>query len=160
MNSELNLSNTSFTNKEFNDVYPELLTLAKQLSYRWDPTISNESDPGVVLLKELALVLDKINYSSDKNALESMPLSVTQQRTARQLFQVLGYYPKWYISTETDINLAWNPSDEEGYDEDNPTKIFIPAFTQIKDDSGDYVYALTDNVPLLSDGTIQTARAV
>ena len=94
MNYNLNLSDTSFTNKEFNDVYPELLGKAKELSYKWDPTVSNESDPGVTLIKEIALALDKINYASDKNALETMPFSVTQERTSRQLFQLFVTFPK------------------------------------------------------------------
>ena len=81
--SDLKLSDTSYTNKEFQEIYPELLDKAKELSYKWDPTVSNESDPGVTLIKEIAIALDKINYASDKNAMETMPLSVTQERTAR-----------------------------------------------------------------------------
>ena len=77
MSDELKLSSISYTNKDFQEAYPELLQLAKELSYKWDPTISNEGDPGVVLIKELALAIDKINYNSDKNVLECFPLSVT-----------------------------------------------------------------------------------
>lgn len=159
MNYNLNLSDTSFTNKEFNDVYPELLGKAKELSYKWDPTVSNESDPGVTLIKEIALALDKINYASDKNALETMPFSVTQERTSRQLFQLLGYYPKWYISAETTASIAWKPDQDYidlGYS-DNTIK--IPAFTQIMDDSGDYVYTLTEDVYLTDDGQLHKYHA-
>jgi hypothetical protein len=41
----------SYTNLDFSSIYTEVVDLAKQLSYRWDPSISDESDPGVVLLK-------------------------------------------------------------------------------------------------------------
>ena len=157
MNEDLKTSKTSFTNKDFNEVYPELLGIAKDLSYKWDPTVSNESDPGVTLIKEIAIALDKINYSSDKNALESMPLSVTQERTARQLFQLLGYYPKWFISSVAKVSLAWKaPEDKQTIPE---TKIKIPAFTQITDSSGEYVYTITEDVILGSDGEVQECNA-
>ena len=94
--SDIQQSNMSWVNKDFQKIYPEILEKAKQLSPKWDPTVSNETDPGVVLLKELAIGLDKVNYTSDKNALEAFPLSVTQQGSARQLFQLLGYYPHWF----------------------------------------------------------------
>lgn len=159
MSYNLNLSDTSFTNKDFNDVYPELLDEAKKLSYKWDPTISNESDPGVTLIKEIALALDKINYASDKNALESMPLSVTQDRTSRQLFQLLGYYPKWYISSEVTVSLAWK-IDRESEEYNLGRSIKIPAFTQIRDDSGDYVYTIPEDIILTDDGAIHQYRAI
>jgi len=131
----------------------------KELSYKWDPTVSNESDPGVTLIKEIALALDKINYSSDKNALETMPLSVTQERTARQLFQLLGYYPKWYISSEAKVSMAWKiDQDSDAYVEGEVVK--LPAFTQIRDDSGDYVYTIPTDIFLSSDGTIEQVTAV
>ena len=36
------LSNLSYTNKDFQEIYPELLNYVKNISYKWDPTISNE----------------------------------------------------------------------------------------------------------------------
>ena len=54
--SENLLSNMSYTNKSFQDIYPELLELVKKISYRWDPTESNESDPGVILIKLCAII--------------------------------------------------------------------------------------------------------
>ena len=158
MSDYQNKSDTSFTNKDFNEVYPELLELARDLSYKWDPTVSNESDPGVTLIKEIALALDKINYSSDKNALEAMPLSVTQERTARQLFQLLGYYPKWYISAEAEVSLAWKVSEEN--QQTPPRQIKIPAFTQLADSTGDYVYTLTEDIVLDDTGDVQKHKAI
>ena len=61
---EKQISNLSYTQKDLIAVYDELLTLAKKISYKWDPTISNESDPGVILLKLNALICDKNNYNS------------------------------------------------------------------------------------------------
>ena len=67
------LSAISYTNKDFRDIYPELLDLVKKLTYKWDPSISNESDPGVILLKLNAIIADKNNYNIDKNVLEVFP---------------------------------------------------------------------------------------
>ena len=67
MNDIVNpLQNTSYTNKDFTSVYVELLDLVKQLTSKWEPGISNESDPGVVLLKLNAIIADKCNYSIEK----------------------------------------------------------------------------------------------
>lgn len=161
--SDLKLSDTSYTNKEFQEIYPELLDKAKELSYKWDPTVSNESDPGVTLIKEIAIALDKINYASDKNAMETMPLSVTQERTARQLFQLLGYYPKWYISAEANVSMAWKISqDSEDYESlvNSGEMVKIPAFTEIRDDSGDYVYTIPTTTFLKSNGSVEVVKAI
>ena len=71
------LQSISYTKKDFQTIYPELLDLVKELTNKWDPSISNESDPGVILIKLNALIADKCNYNIDKNVLECFPLSVT-----------------------------------------------------------------------------------
>ena len=44
INTNNPLTSLSYTNKDFESIYPELLETVKKLSYKWDPTISNESD--------------------------------------------------------------------------------------------------------------------
>lgn len=99
------LATLSTTEKDFNSIYPELLDTTKKLTDRWDPTQSNESDPMVVLLKELAIVGDKLNYNIDKNILENFPLSVTQLGNARKLYDMLGYKMQWYTSAQGDVTF-------------------------------------------------------
>ena len=77
------LSNLSYTNKDFNAIFVEQLDLIKKLTYKWDPSISNESDPGVILLKVNAIIADKNNYNIDKNVLENFPETLTQDISAR-----------------------------------------------------------------------------
>ena len=91
----------SYTNKDFNSIYNEQLDLVKELTDKWDPSMSNESDPGVVLLKENAILADKENYNIDKNVLELFPASVSQYGNARQLYDSLGYEMHWYRSATT-----------------------------------------------------------
>ena len=89
--TELNISNKSYTNKDFASIYPELLELAKKLTNKWDPSTSNESDPGVVLLKLLAFIGDKNNYYIDKSILETFLPSATQESSMRKLTEMNGY---------------------------------------------------------------------
>ena len=99
------VSNISYTNKDFQSIYVELLDLVKKLSDKWDPSLSNESDPGVLLLKLNALIGDKNNYNIDKNVLECFPLSVTQETNARRIYDSLGYSMHWYRSATLNIGF-------------------------------------------------------
>ena len=127
--------NISYTNKDFQTIFPELLDLAKKLTSRWDPSISNESDPGVVLLKLNAIVADKLNYNIDKNVLECFPLSVTQEDNARKLFEQLGYKMHWYKSGFTNISLKWIGNVGTEY-------VNIPPFTMVSDADNTVIYSL------------------
>ena len=127
----------SYTNLDFSSIYTEVVDLAKQLSYRWDPSISDESDPGVVLLKLSALIADKMNYNIDKSVLEAFPLSVTQEGNARQLYEQLGYYMNWYEAATVPVNITWigdKLTDEVMYT--------IPRFTIVTDSEDSLSYTI------------------
>ena len=145
MNNIQDLSSMSYTNKDFNDIYSELLTYASKLSHKWDPTSSDESDPGVVLLKLAALIGDKNNYNIDKNILELMPVSVTQLPNARQIFDQCGYNMKYYRSAEgcLTINLKKALQDSSTSTDDNKS-YYIPPFTMFSDADNEIVYSSID----------------
>lgn len=130
------LSSQSYTNQDFSLIFPELLETVKKLTYQWDPSISNESDPGVILLKLNALIADKCNYNADSNVLETFPVSVTQISNARNMYGQLGYYMHWYKSATTDINIRWTGTIDES------KSYTIPAFTMVSDDDTEYIYTL------------------
>ena len=140
-----NISPISYTNKDFRSIYEELLNLAKELSYKWDPTISNESDPGVVLLKLNAIIGDKNNYNIDKNILEAFPETVTQETTARQLFNQLGYKMSWYKAATTDITFDWI-----GRDLVLGEVISIPKYTMITNEESNVVYSIIEEAQITS----------
>ena len=166
------LSNLSYTNKDFGQIYPELLDLAKKLSYKWDPSVSDESDPGVVLLKLAALMADKNNYNIDKNILELFPLSVSQTANARQIFEQSGYYMKHYHSGETDYLkfimqeepeltvedlAALYPVDTPELDELDSNDMYIrkyviPKYTMVTDADSSVVYTTLADATVESDG--------
>lgn len=130
------LQNISYTNKDFSAIYEEMLDVVKKLTYKWDPSISNESDPGVVLIKLNALIADKCNYITDKAALENFPLSVTQMSNARKLFSQLGYDMKWLQSATTKVSLSW--VSENSFNE----KVVIKPFTMVTDANDSVTYTL------------------
>ena len=152
----------SYTNKDFESVYVELLDLVKNLTYKWDPSVSNESDPGVILLKLNAIIADKINYNIDNNILECFPETVSQLSNARQLFAQLGYPMKWYQSASTIASLKYigNSTTVPSYT--------IPKFTMLTDKEREVIYSIigtttvdsTDtavsDVQLLTDGTVSS----
>ena len=126
----------SYTNLDFSAIYSETIDLIKQLTYKWDPSISNESDPGVVLVKLSALLADKMNYNIDKNILETFPLSVTQDGNARQLYDQLGYYMDWYVSGAAPISLNWTGetlTETDAQGNISTVTYKIPKFTTIID---------------------------
>lgn len=148
----------SYTNLDFSSIYTEVLDMVKQLTKKWDPSISDESDPGVVLVKLSALLADKCNYNIDKNILEAFPLSVTQDSNARQLYEQLGYYMHWYKAATVPVAISWKTTTvtEKG----EAIAYTIPKFTTITDDNETIIYSLVgtqgpDDI-VVSDGILYT----
>jgi len=140
----------SYINKDFQTLYIELLDTVKKLTSTWDPSISNESDPGVILLKLDALIADKLNYNLDMNMLEAFPNTVSQYSNAYNLFDQLGYLPDWYISATSNnaITLTWNNTKSTADDNvipDGETRT-VPKFTMICDKDRKNVYTLLSEV--------------
>ena len=146
------LNNQSYINKDFQTIYPELLDLVKKLTYKWDPTVSNESDPGVLLIKLNAIIADKNNYNIDKNALECFPDSVTQQGNAYKLFAQLGYNMHWYKSGIGKITMKWD-SEKVTTDRGETLSYTIPQFTMVSDGDKETVYTLLNSATIPTDGT-------
>lgn len=110
---EMILDNISYINKDFQNIYPELLDLTQKLTDKWNPSQSNESDPGNVLLKLASAVADKNNYNIDKNVLECFMPSATQETSMRRLTEMVGYNMKYYQSAMTDITFKYTDELEE-----------------------------------------------
>lgn len=126
---ELEISNKSYTNKDFESIYTEILDIAEKLSTRFSPANSNESDPFVILLKLLAFVSDKVNYNVDKNILEQFMLSCTQETSMRELADMLGYNVRYYRSSNTSVIFKYDFSDLDA----SIKEIKIPATSIVSD---------------------------
>lgn len=151
------LSNLSYTNKDFQTIFPEQLDLFKVLTDVYDPSTSNESDPLLILLKEQAILEDKLNYNIDKNSLERFPLSVSQETNARQLYQQLGYNMHWYIAANGSISMKFVG---EKKDENETTTYTIPIFTQFTDDDNEIIYTSTQETTISDDNTTQKVNVI
>lgn len=149
------LSPISYTNKDFNSIFTELLDLTRQLSDKWDPVVSNESDPGVVLLKTDAIIGDKNNYNIDKNILEAFPEAVTQEVNARNLYKQLAYYMPWYKSSTTDITIKYIGEELITTDE-----FKIPKFTMVSDAQSNIVYTLISEPIFNMENTVVSVPAI
>ena len=145
----MTIDTTSYTNKDFRTIFPELLDLVTQLTSKWDPNASNEADPGVVLMKLQAFIADKLNYNLDKNILENFPSSVTQRGNAQKLYDLLGYNMQWYKSATVNLLFKYVKGKNT---EHITTDYIIPRFTQIQDDSGEKIYTLIEDAVVLVEG--------
>lgn len=140
-NKDLEIANTSYVNKDFATIYPELLDLVKQLTDKWDASTSNESDPGVVLLKLLAFIADKNNYNTDKNILEAFLPSATQYASVREICETNGYTVGYYNSATTNITITYT-----GTSSLEEAKNFNKFDTSFTNEDGTITYSLLDNV--------------
>ena len=160
--NDKNISNISFINKDFESLWTEILALIPKLTNKWVPSEANESDPLAVLLKEQAIMTDKINYNVDKNILELFPQSLTQLRSAYDVYNSMGYYPDWYVSATVDLTLSRNgkvlvvqnsttdaKSDDNSINSttndtqpstSNGKSLFIDVFTSFSDSESKTVY--------------------
>lgn len=145
--NDKNISNISFINKDFESLWTEILALIPKLTNKWVPSEANESDPLAVLLKEQAIMTDKINYNVDKNILELFPQSLTQLRSAYDVYNSMGYYPDWYVSATVDLTLSRNGKvlivKDSKSSTDKGESLFIDVFTSFSDSESKTVYVTT-----------------
>lgn len=166
------LTNLSYTNKDFNSIYSELLDLGDRISPKWKPSQSNESDPGALMLKLDAIIGDKNNYNIDKNILELFPSSVTQYPAAREIFDQCGYIMPYYKAAEViiAINMRTEPEEVTG-DQTEANKLIVKEdvnrlyalkdFTMLCNDDNDIVYTIIDADSFItSDGTTYEYKAL
>ena len=154
--NDIQLSKMSFTDKDFASLYPDLLDLARTLTNEWDPGRStNESDPGVVLLKEGAFIADHNNYNIDKNILEAFLPSATQDKSVRNITEMNGYTPRYYVSAVGDITFNYEPDDElKDY-----TPFTIPAYTLvITNEKQTIAYTQVEDLTIQKTGLVSTCK--
>lgn len=147
--NEISTLNLSPTKKDFVQIWGELLDVAGKLSERWDPTSTNESDPGIVILKALTGIADKLNYNIDKNILEAFMPTAAQEESMRKLCEMMGYSIKYLRSAVADVTIRYsNP--EPSVDEEKALDqgLAIPKFTVISSANGDVTYFTTNPIDL------------
>lgn len=161
MPNTIDISPISYTNKDFRAIYEELLNLINDLTDRWDPKSTNESDPGLVLVKLKAFLADKLNYNIDKNILENFPSQATQRGNAQKLYDILGYGMKYYQSAVTTVTMRYNRGNNPGvYSISNKGAYTIPAFTQLTDTNNQISYITKSEAQVSIESGNQSAIEV
>lgn len=150
---ELNLINLSATKKDFYQIWNELLEVASKISERWDPLSTNETDPGIVLLKVLTATADKLNYNIDKNILEAFMPTAAQEESMRKLCDMMGYTMKYYQSATTNITFYYSGNTKSAETALPASGLTIPIFTPITNADKDISYITTSQGTLLNDQT-------
>jgi hypothetical protein len=155
--NEVSTLNFSPTKKDFVQIWNELIDVAGKISARWDPTSTNESDPGIVLLKALAGIADKLNYNIDKNTLEAFMPTAAQEESMRKLTEMMGYNMKYLRSATSTVRVSYHntdPSDEEAKALDDG--LLLPSFTVVRDETGTINYFTTNPLPVYISSTTPT----
>ena len=148
--NEITSLSLSPTKKDFVQIWNELLDVAGKLSERWDPTSTNESDPGIVILKALAGIADKLNYNIDKNTLEAFMPTAAQEDSMRKLCEMLGYNVKYYRAAKTDVTIKYHnpdPSTEEAA-AIKSGELALPKFSVITNADQDIYYFTLNESPI------------
>ena len=149
-NNELNEVMLSPTKKDYYQIWNELMELAEKISDRWSPTTTNESDPGIVLLKALTAVADKLNYNIDKNTLEAFMPSATQEDSMRKLTEMMGYDMKHYQSATSKAVITYKSSNDHSITE-FVDGIYFPKFVNLKNEDEDINYVTLEDFVLQSN---------
>lgn len=125
------------SNKDFTETYENLLDIMKN-NTKWDPSTSSEANPGVILLKLLALVKDKLDYKIDLAEAQAYLSSVSHRPSAFELLQMLGYTMKEARSATGYLRLSKRSKET----------VVLPAFTEFTDEAGETTFFSTEKVTL------------
>lgn len=161
--NEITTLSLSPTKKDFVQIWNELLEVAGKLSERWDPTSTNESDPGIVILKALTGIADKLNYNIDKNTLEAFMPTASQEDSMRKLCEMLGYNIKYYQSAKTNVTIKYyNPEPTEDERIAIEDGLAIPKFTVLTNNDQDISYFTINETPyyIYPDSPSQTIECM
>lgn len=158
-NNELNAVKFSATKKDYYQIWNELIEVAGKISNRWDPSTTNESDPGVVLLKVLTAIADKINYNIDANTLEAFMPSAAQTESMRTLCEMMGYNVKYYQSATSEVTIKYVGDATTQFAEEL-TEITLPMFTTISNQEKDVNYVTLETKNFSPDNNSQTVKVM
>ena len=147
--NEISSLNLSPTKKDFVQIWNELIEVASKITERWDPTSTNESDPGIVLLKVLTGIADKLNYNVDKNILEAYMPTAAQMESMRKLCELVGYDIKYYQSAETTVRISYTGNTSDSEEKLPDGGLILPKFTAVTNEDKDITFVTTNTIPML-----------
>ena len=136
----MKISNKSYINKDFQTIYPELVDNSSKLTNRINLRATNESDPIIVLMKQLAMIGDKLNLNIDFNVLQSFPETSNQREAFEKQAEVNGYTMQYYQSASTKVTMMYSGELTNG------TITFYPFETKFTDANSEVIYTMVGDM--------------
>ena len=94
----------SYTDKDYANILDDLINSISGITQKWNTTDVN--DPGIVLVRLMAILGDMLFYNQDMQSLEVYPNSVTQRKNAASIYKLIGYKMRWYKSATVYANIV------------------------------------------------------
>ena len=136
---------SDYSDKSFKELYSEVVEYVKTLTTKWDPTVADEADPGVAILKANCLLFDKINYRQNYRNAQNSVREVSDPVEGENLFYDLGYHIKKKKSATGNISVKYlNSGSEE--------KATIPLFTQFSDSGNNITFTSIRKMATIEKG--------
>ena len=146
-NSDLN--KTRYTHRDYDSIKSDLINAIPSLTQEW--TNREESDPGIVLIKLMAMFGDTLSYNIDKIALELYLSSVTQRKNVSKILALLGYKTHWYRSGRVLAHVRLiSEYDEDGNREHT---ILVPYQTSFNANGISYTVVGKDEIDIYSSSS-------
>ena len=128
--------NNDYSSKDFTSIYEDLLAIVEASTTLWNPRYSTEADPGVVILKAMALLEDKSNYRFDMSRAQAYLDTVSDRTSAYDLLAMLGYIMQGSRAAEGFITVK-NTSDKP---------CTIPQFSVVTNPTKEVLFFTKDSV--------------
>lgn len=156
-NNQYDVNMTRYTHRDYDSIKEDLINAIPSLTQEWTSTA--ESDPGIVLIKLMAMFGDTLSYNIDKIALELYMQTVTQRKNCAKVLELLGYKMHWYRSAKVLAQVKFNTSTGNPY-RDNNYIIIHPYETVFTANDINYAYVDTDYGDLYINGGNITSPSV
>ncbi len=151
----------NYSQKSFPSIYEDLLSFVENSSTRWKPRNSTEADPGVVILKLIAMLEDKHGYRFDMAMNQNYLDGISDRQSAYELLKELGYLMKQARAATGYIELI----PDYGWKQKTVNDVvLIPRFTVITDGAKNLKYFTTEETLFMGkqclDETTQNVKNV
>lgn len=93
-----------YISKDYVAILDDLINSISGISQKWNTT--DQNDPGMVLIKLMAIVGDMLFFQQDMMCLEVYPNSVTLRKNAATIYKLIGYKMRWYQSATLEANIV------------------------------------------------------
>lgn len=142
----------SYVDKDYVNILDDLINSIPGITQKWNSSDAN--DPGMILVKLMAIIGDMLFFTQNMQSLEVYPNSVTQRKNAATIYKLIGYKMHWYRSAtcEAEVVNTYTQS------------ATIPRFCTFTSEDGEIVYTTFKQYDLASNtqnnGTVTSVELI